>query len=227
MRTLAFTVLLLICPSPCLAEVKVRGEAVYAPYKKIALKAVDVSSKAQYLWDVDGECDVVEAGDTLYVWAAPGSYRVMLTAVDFEAKKVERARFSFKVEGDAPPKPPDPKPPEPPTPPTSGLRVLILEESAERAKLPSAQLAVLFAEQVRTYLEAKCVPGPDGKTKEWRIWDKDTTTHAERDKNFREWIGRKRTSLPWIVIQNNATIYEGPLPANVTDTLALLKKFGG
>ena len=75
------------------ADVTLKGEKVYQPFDKIVLEATKVSSpKAQFLWDVTGEAQVEEVGNKLYVWAKPGLYTVTLTAIDFETKKIERAR---------------------------------------------------------------------------------------------------------------------------------------
>jgi hypothetical protein len=143
-------VLLLFLPAPAAAQAKVRGESVYKPYQKIVLKAADVTSaKASFLWDVDGDADFVEAGDTLYVWAPPGAYRVRLTAVDFESKKVERARFAFKVEGDVPPSPPGPGPgpgpkPEPTDPLTKELAALYAADTTAGKAGKAAFLAALY-----------------------------------------------------------------------------------
>lgn len=131
------------------------------------------------------------------------------------------------------PHPPDPGPNPPPNPPTPtppitepGFRVLIVYESADLSKLPPSQQNVLYGATVRDYLTSHCKVGPDGKTIEWRIWDKDVATDKE-SKLWQEVMKRPRTALPWIVISNGVTGYEGPLPVNVEDTLALLKKYGG
>jgi len=40
-------------------------------------------------------------------------------------------------------------------------------------------------------------------------------------------MARPRTALPWILISDGVRGYEGPLPATITETLVLLRKFGG
>jgi hypothetical protein len=111
------------------------------------------------------------------------------------------------------------------------LRVLLVYETAELAKMAKSQRDILYSVApggVRAYLETKCVAGPDGKTKEYRIWDKDldiTTASAE-------WKAARAAAkgVPGIVVlsgQTNAVLHAGPLPANITETLTLLKKFGG
>lgn len=131
------------------------------------------------------------------------------------------------------PKPPEPKPPEPkpPEPSVQPLRVLLVYETAELAKMAKSQRDILYSVApggVRAYLDAKCVPGPDGKTKEYRIWDKDLDIAAASA----EWKAARAAAkgVPGIVVlsgQTNAVLHAGPLPANITETLTLLKKFGG
>ena len=77
--------------------------------------------------------------------------------------------------------PPDPIDPPPDPVPVStnpfgdlpGLRVLMVYESS--APLPLGQGPVLTGKAVRDYLETHCAVGADGKTREYRIWDKDVT----------------------------------------------------
>ena len=170
----------------------------------------------------------------MYVWAKPGRYKVTLTAVDFAAQKVERAKFTFSVEG-KPPTPPGPEPtpvpPDPPGPkpdpapiPTAGFRVLIVYETSELSKLPAAQQSVIYGKAMRDYLNSKCVLGPDSKTHEWRMWDKDTDASAE-SQLWQDAMKRGRTSVPWLIVSNGKTGFEGMLPATVEDTLKLLAKY--
>jgi hypothetical protein len=138
--------------------------------------------------------------------------------------------------GPIPPTPtPTPGPPTPgPTPPTPtpapipapGLHVLMVYESGELSKLPPAQLSVLYAKSIRDYLQAKCPVGPDGKTKEWRIWDQNTDASGDAPV-WRDAMKRPRTSVPWIIVSNGTSGYEGPLPASIDEALKLLKQFGG
>lgn len=137
------------------------------------------------------------------------------------------------VVGDPGPLPPEPKPPEPkpPEPSVQPLRVLLVYETAELSKMAKSQRDILYSVApggVRAYLETKCVMGPDGKTREYRIWDKDLDTTAASA----EWKAARAAAkgVPGIVVlsgQTNAVLHAGPLPANITETLTLLKKFGG
>ncbi len=40
-------------------------------------------------------------------------------------------------------------------------------------------------------------------------------------------LARPRQSHPWVVIVTDTAMFEGPLPGNADDFLALLKKYGG
>ena len=218
-------------PAKAAGVMSVRAAKSYKPYDPIVLTAQDVSSdKAQFLWDIDGPAQVVEAGPILYVWAPPGTYKGMLTAVDFETKKIERARFAFTVEGESPgpgPTPPGPPPPTPTPPqPVKGMKVLILYESSEEAKMPRPQQLILRTPEVRDWLNAHC----DGSTetmsgKAWVIWDKDVDASA-MSKGWRDVLKRPHPSMPWIVVFNDAAVaFEGPLPADTQATIALLSKY--
>lgn len=134
-----------------------------------------------------------------------------------------------------PPKPPDPIPPKPPDPApgpslnpfgkdTVGMHVLIVEESADRSKIPPGQIDVMFGKSVRDYLNAHCPMDPDLKRPAWNIWDKDVPLDNVSDV-WRKALARDRKSLPWLLVGNGPAGYEGPLPADPASMLALLQKF--
>ena len=131
------------------------------------------------------------------------------------------------VQGDNP-NPPGPQPPPNPVDPKE-LRVLILEETSDRVKLPSGQIAVLTSPTVRKYLEAKA-PG------RWRIMDDDLTPSDMTDPERwpAEWMAAyeqaKTTSdgqRPWLLITDGKNGEATPLPDNVDDMMTLLRKYGG
>lgn len=131
--------------------------------------------------------------------------------------------------GPLPPGPNPPKPPEPPGPspiPLDGLRVMIVYEKADLTKLPPAQLQVMYSKEIWDFLERECAIGSDGKTREFRIWDKDTETSGA-EKHWQEAMKRDRKSLPWLLVSNprKGGGYEGPLPASVEEMKAVLSKF--
>jgi hypothetical protein len=127
-----------------------------------------------------------------------------------------------------PPKPDDPpKPIDPPAPiPVAGLRVLIVEESAQRHTLSQGQRTIILGKEFRDLLESKCVMGPDGRTKEYRIYDQEIAMNGE-SKLWQDVMKRPRASVPWIVISNGKTGFEGPLPTNLPDAIALINKYAG
>jgi len=193
---------------------------------------------ADYRWSIPPGVTATEVDDILTVTAAPKgelTFSCRVLVVDFEKKVTKRSTQSLTVNiGDVvpplPPTPPDPpKPPIPPPPappiPQAGFRVLIVYETADLTKLPSAQASIITAKSIRDYLNLRCVAGTDG-AKEWRIWDQNVST-ANVPKIWQDAMSRPRTALPWIVISNGVAGFEGPLPANVTDTLDLLRRYGG
>lgn len=128
----------------------------------------------------------------------------------------------------APPVPPvPPVPPAPPAPiPEPGFRVLIVYKTADLSKMPAAQVNAIHSGAVRDYLDAKCAVGADGKTKEWRMWDADINPSAETalwQTAFKRAAGK---TLPWVIVSNGTTGFEGALPADSDALLALLKKYG-
>lgn len=104
-----------------------------------------------------------------------------------------------------------------------GLRVLIVEETAQRSSLPAPQLAELTSGTVFDYLNEKCTAEAGGK-KAWRIFDKDTDVSQEA-KFWQDAMGRKRDSLPWLIVSNGRKGFEGPLPANTEALLELIRKY--
>jgi len=126
---------------------------------------------------------------------------------------------------------PDPGPGPGPTPtpspfPGKGLRVLIVFEKSELGKLPPAQLNAVYSENVRNYLESHCVVGENGKLKDYRYYDQNDDPKND-SKVFRDAMARARTNVPWIVIGNGDTGYEGGLPLDEKALMDLLKKYGG
>ncbi len=206
--------------------------------KSVPFKITAPADFTLFDWSYPDAVRATAEDNVLVVNQAPqGAFvvRVRMTLIDFEKKKVTRETAEVEVNygGVVPPGPdpgPDPKPPtpDPPTPspspiPEPGLRVLIVEDAKNRAKLPAAQFAILFDKSFRDYLNSVCVP--DGKVKAWRIWDAGVDATAESA----AWQGalkRDRKSLPWIVVSNHPRGgYEGPLPATVEETTALVKKY--
>lgn len=171
-----------------------------------------------------------------------GTHEFSVTAVGITGGEPDAdiAVYSRSVTAPEPPKPPGPPPgpfppPEPPAPPKppappepaapipgDGLRVLIVYEANDLGKYPKNQLAVMYDQKFRDHLAATC-PKVDGQP-EWRIYDKDTDMSNE-SKTWQDAMKRPHPELPWIVVSNGKTGYEGKLPANVAETMSLVQKY--
>lgn len=177
------------------------------------------------------------AGKWVYFVEPAVSGRVELLIVPTDGAKPDDSdviRRTLDVDaGDGPRPPPDPKPPDPkpdpvnpPPIPEPGFRVLIVYDRMTLGTIPASQNAIIFSKDIDAYCRAKCAKGPDGATPEFRQYSTDAAIATEA-KVWRDAFARPRASLPWIIVSNGTTGYEGPLPANIADTLKLLKKYGG
>lgn len=130
--------------------------------------------------------------------------------------------------GTAPQPPPKPIDPDVPviTPPIDGdgFKVLIVYEAMDTNGMTKDQSNAVYGKAMRDYLNAKCATGSDGRTKEWRIFDKDTDTSAAPPQ-WAKAMKRERKSVPWIVVSNGKTGFEGPLPATEAAIMELLNKY--
>ncbi len=131
--------------------------------------------------------------------------------------------------------PPVSPPPPPPTPtPLAGMRVLVIYETD--TPLPRTYQNALYSQEVLTYLNAKCLKGPDGKTPERRYFDDDAsmTNMAKPWQDLRAKLPAQAPMssdgyTPQIAIGDRAgnAVYVGAYPETDTAALALLKQFGG
>lgn len=225
--------LLLLVQFPALADLKIVGPSKIPQHKFVELSATGVDPEAAVLWDVLPEepADIREIDGRLYFVAPPGTYKIKLRSI--KGKKVETARHVVEIEGAVGPGPapgpgPGPTPTPGPTPPAPipepGFRVLFVFEQTELAKLPSSQVAALSAQEIRDYLASHCAMSADGKTVEARFFDQNTVV---LEPLWKAAMSRPRASLPWMVISNGKTGFEGPMPTTTKEVLALLKKYGG
>lgn len=171
-------------------------------------------------------------GPSVYVVRAVQSGRCELLAVPAgataEAAVVRRTLDVFA--GDTP-EPPVPGPGPNPDPfgdvsAAGGLKVLLVYESADLSKYPATQVAAMTAGAVRDYLDTHCVTAPDGKTKAWRMWDQNVDA-SDESPLWQKAMKRPRKSLPWLIVGNGKSGYEGPMPATADGLLKLLKTYGG
>lgn len=113
---------------------------------------------------------------------------------------------------DIPPPVPDVDPPIP----TAEFRVLILEETADRSKLPLSQLSVITSAPLRTWLKENGV--------KWRVWDQNIDA-ANEDAAWQAALKLPHGPLPWIHVSNGTTGFSGPLPLTVEETKTLIGKY--
>lgn len=232
MRPLFAAVLLALAALPAAADPVTVPEGQFADLK------VDVPKGASVVWQFatppTRKAADLPPGRAIFTGVPGKTYSVMAMVIDFDAKTVTPIDFEVTFLGKAPTPPPPPPGPTPdPTPtPTpdpivgEGLNVLFVYEKDDLAKLPSAQLAALYSAEVTDYLNAKCAKGSDGKTPEWRKWDQNQDV-SKAPAAWKAALARPRKSLPWVSISTTRATFEGPLPATVEDTLALLRKYGG
>ena len=174
------------------------------------------------------------SGKYIYIIEAvtTGRCELLIVPKGLQADKEIVQRTIDALVGPRPPPdpPPGPKPDPTPVNPSpfvgEGLRCLIVYETADLTRMPAAQQQILFAKSIRTYLDSKSPLGIDGKTHDWRIYDQNIDTTAD-SQVFKDAMNRPRKSVPWIIVGNGKTGFEGPLPATVDDTLTLLRKYGG
>ena len=158
----------------------------------------------------------------------PGTYRLFAYTSDASGPS-DPQMITVTIAGPAPSPAPAPVPmPAPDPAPISapGFRVLVIYDTATASSLPAKQLDCIFSTSVRGYLAEKCIRGTDAKTPEFRFYDVNTDPTSD-GQLWADAMKRPRKSLPWVIISDGSKGYEGPLPGNVDDFLALLKKYGG
>lgn len=218
------------------AGLTITGPKLQVPYRLVKLQVTGAPADYTILWDFYPNPLVISVASqktpTVVEWVAPpGTYQIRCRA--FKGQDVLDSWYPVQITtGTKPePKPPDPVEPVPPTPtapviPGPSPRALIVYETGEVARWPPAQASVLYSKDVRAYLNAKCATGPDGKTKEWRIWDQNVDT-SKASADWQAAMTKPRGSIPWLFVVGveGKGSFEGPLPADVTATMELLKKY--
>ena len=238
MRTSWAVLVWLFLGAPLLAQdvpLEVKGDTIVV-VQKLPFTVNAPEGYDQYFWSYPGGVNALDKGKVLEVMAAPNGkvtigIKTLRLNIDWDKKTYKfEQKFGTVVfmvgSGPTPPDPPNPPvPPNPDLPfPGAGVRALIIYESADLTRMPAAQQAVIYGKTARDALNAKCVLGKDGKTRDWRMWDKDADPSAEGEMWIKA-MRRPRQSVPWIIISNGSTAFEGPLPATVADFTTLLNKF--
>lgn len=127
-----------------------------------------------------------------------------------------------------PPKPVDPKVDPKPVDPVkvSSLRVLIVEDEANRGKQTKERLNILFSVPFRKYLDSVTPYDSELKQHEWYIVDKDTDM-STLSSQWQEL--RKNVQAPWTIVvadaKTNKILTSEALPASIAATTELCKKY--
>jgi len=123
------------------------------------------------------------------------------------------------IVGTPEPKPPEPKPePSADVIPTDALRVLVVEEFKDRPSLDKGVVDAIFDGQVHDYIKQK-----NGFL---RVYDKDDSLVGENDFYQKAFARGKTRPLPYLIIGNGKTQYEGEVPRGREPMRALLRKYG-
>lgn len=129
---------------------------------------------------------------------------------------------------------PNPQPNPPPTPaPTGPLQAVLVYEQAELAKWSPAQIPIFQGEKIREWFSAQKLTGKDGRPN-WRTADKDqqfsparTPEETAEQQLLRGAIqAATGKTLPVLATRAGGEWTVQPLPADVTATIASLKKAG-
>lgn len=156
------------------------------------------------------------------------------------AKGDEPSEAELTIVVGNPPVPPNPIPPPGPTPnpdptpgpgpapaptPATGLRVLVVRETGDAARVDQA-----FAASVREYLKSKCAKDSKGQS-EFRVWDDDTEIDIRESATLRDMFEKAKPfqQLPALILKNDksANAVAMPLPPTPEALLAELRKWGG
>jgi hypothetical protein len=237
---IAFLSLLLLFQSVARAQSVTMPAQVTVPAGRLASVQIsydgddlkfDVPSSLDSFREYDPDPKKVRLKIIGYPAADNKPYQARIIAVTAKAGKLSDFAVCILTVGDTPtptpgPTPgpgPEPKPDPAPLPDAKGLHVLMVYETG--ATLTPGQQGLIFGQAVRDYLNQKTPVGEDGKTHEWRIYDKDADTSGV-PKVWQDAMKRERKSVPWLLISNPGKGgYEGPLPESPDKFLELVKKY--
>lgn len=172
------------------------------------------------------DVQMIETG--VYVLSTPGTHVLDVNVISESPLQWDDELVTITVgESPAPDPDPTPEPTPDPTPQPGdapiegpGLRVLFVSESAEPMS-PAIQ-AIFYSPEISAWLNANCIK-VDGQP-EFRRVDPDTQ-YTDPNHRFAKALKRPRATLPWLIISNGTSGYEGPFPQTVATTLELLKRF--
>ena len=167
--------------------------------------------------------NVVKVGRNLFVVENKERAWCLVQAVDFEKKIFEQRQL--QIEPQTLPDDEQTNPDLPAPIAKDGLRVLIVAEQTTLASLPESQLQIFYGKEIRDYLNKSCVKDSITGNPEWRVLDPDTKFPENCDEVWCAAMSRERGNLPWIIISNGTTGFEGQLPADPKSTIELINRF--
>lgn len=189
-----------------------------------------ITVRAKFAVNGNGDYETrTYSGKTVWIVEAMQTGRAELIIAELGVRDAKKA-FRRTIDANKGPRPPpEPEPPGPtPVPiPDAGLRVLIVFESGPDANPLPKQAVIVNSKTLRDYLKGVCVREELSLYKAgFRMWDQDQDPKGDPyEKVWSAAMARKRASVPWICISNGVAGFEGPLPASVTDTINLIKKY--
>ncbi len=113
----------------------------------------------------------------------------------------------------------------PPPIATEGFRVLVIEETSDRGKLPLGQLNQITATapgSVVAFCRDKCIKTATDSG--FKILDKDDDPALLGEPWVSAWKN-KGDSVPWLLVSNGKSGFSGPLPATAKETLEIFGRY--
>lgn len=162
--------------------------------------------------------DAIKLSDEYWVVNHNGQAWVTVQAIDFEKSIFAQKRIVMNLKNDGD----DPSSEAPIE--KLGLRVLIVVESEQLSEMPEPQRQILFGMRTRLWLNDNCAKSEDGQP-EWRVLDQDTEFPDQCDEVWCKALARDRSEVPWVVISNGKSGFEGALPTNINDFLKLVEQY--
>jgi hypothetical protein len=161
------------------------------------------------------QASAFEAGEYTIQYFTPG-------------KPVSVVKVTITKDGIAPSPTPSPRPGPGPTPTPApikepGLRVLIVEETANRGNLPYSQGLIFGAIELHDWADKHCSKDSAGKSN-IRIFDKDADLEHESDL-WKKAMQFPRDSVPWLIVSNGVSGESVPLPSDLPSLMEVLRKY--
>lgn len=246
LNRLLILLLLIVVPDCCSvaqAQIKLQPEYSVGQPVIVEVQFPDVPEgavPADLVWEVGDAGYKPLTANSIAVWPSFGNsdkrlqisvYGGLVTAdgkyVPKSNRKFEASSLLKGIDGQPTP-PPGPKPDPIPVPDgtnpfgkLTGFRAAIVYETGDKYTI--GQTSAMFGADVVSYLNSKTAKGADGKTLDWRRLDPQQPATGV----WADLLKRERKSMPWLILSNGSTWYEGPVPESDVKMLELLKKYGG